>query len=153
MTSRLKGRRRAAHAVIDDLADWATRRDDVVAVAVVGSYARRAERMASDVDIMILAADPDELTNVHWFLKLRPNARLIRSMNWGPVRERRMRLASGLQVELNFATVSWAVLPLDAGTRRVLGDGHRIIYDTGILAAAVAALQPTWNSTCVTAER
>ena len=140
MTSRLKGRRRAAHAVIGEVAEWAAKRDDVVAVAVVGSYARRAERMASDVDIMILANDPDALTDLSWFLKLRPNARLIRSMSWGAVRERRMRLPSGLQVELNFATVSWATVPLDAGTRRVLSDGHRIVYDTGLLAAAVEGL-------------
>lgn len=140
MTSRLKGRRRVAHTVIEDIADWAIKRDEVVAVAVVGSYARKAERMASDVDIMIFTDDPDELTDVSWFLKLRPNAQLIRSMSWGPVRERRMRLPSGLHVELNFASASWAVVPLDPGTRRVLGDGHRIIYDTGVLASAVAAL-------------
>lgn len=138
MTARLKGRRRAAHAVIGDIANWAAAHDEVFAVAVVGSYAREAERMASDVDITILANDPDGLSDAAWFRVLRPDARLIRSMNWGPVRERRMRLPSGLQVELNLAPASWAAVPLDAGTRRVLRDGHQIVYDTGILAAAVA---------------
>jgi hypothetical protein len=39
-------------------------------------------------------------------------------------------------VELGFAPSSWATVPLDPGTRRVLADGHRVIYDTGLLAAA-----------------
>jgi len=140
VTTRLKGRRRAAHAVIHDIGTWAATRADVLAVAVVGSYARNAERMASDVDITILTDDPDGLSDDAWFRTLRPNARLIRSMNWGPVRERRMRLPSGLQVELNLAPLSWAAVPLDGGTRRVLSDGHQIIYDTGLLASAIATL-------------
>ncbi|KQZ85566.1 nucleotidyltransferase [Microbacterium sp. Root166] len=140
MTTRLKGRRRDAAAVIEDIAIWAAGRDDVVAVAVVGSYARGAERMGSDVDIIVLADRSDPLTDVGWFRQLRPRARLIRSKEWGPVKERRMRLPSGLQVELGFAASDWAAVPLDPGTRRVLSDGHRIVYDTGILTAAVAAL-------------
>lgn len=140
VTTRLKRRRREAHAVIDDIGNWAAARDDVLAVAVVGSYARGAERMASDVDIVILADDPEGLSEAAWFRILRPDTRLIRSMNWGPVRERRMRLPSGLQVELNLAPSSWAAVPLDAGSRRVLSDGHQIIFDTGLLASAVATL-------------
>jgi hypothetical protein len=140
MTARLKGRRREVAAVIDDIARWAVGQDSVLAVAVVGSYARGAERMASDVDIVIIAEDPCRFTDVAWFRELRPRARLIRSMQWGPVQERRMRLPSGLQIELGFASATWAAVPLDPGTRRVLGDGHRIISGGGILAAAVAAL-------------
>jgi hypothetical protein len=140
MTARLKGRRREAAAVVDAIARWAVGQDSVLAVAVVGSYARGAERMASDVDIVIIAKDPQRFTDVVWFRGLRPRARLIRSMPWGPVLERRMRLPSGLHIELDFAPVTWAAVPLDPGTRRVLGNGHRIISDSGILAAAVAAL-------------
>jgi hypothetical protein len=126
--------------VIDDIRDWAAEDERVRAVALVGSYARSAERMGSDVDIVILTDEPDGLADAGWFQVLRPGARLIRSMEWGPVRERRMRLRSGLHVELGFAPLSWAHVPLDGGTRRVLHDGCRIIYDTGVLEPAIAAL-------------
>jgi hypothetical protein len=96
--------------------------------------------MGSDVDITILTREPDCLADDGWFQTLHPTARLIRSMRWGPVRERRMRLHSGLHVELNYAPLSWAAVPLDSGTARVLGDGHDVIYDTGVLQAAIAAL-------------
>jgi hypothetical protein len=67
-------------------------------------------------------------------------ARLIRTEQWGPVRERRFRLTSGLIVELGIAPSSWADDPLDQGTRRVLRDGHRIVYDTGLLGRAAATV-------------
>lgn len=137
---RLKGRQRAVRAVIDDVRTWATERNDVQAVVLVGSYARQTERMGSDVDLLVLADEPDRLADSGWFEMLRPGARLVRAMNWGPVRERRMRLRSGLQVELGIAPISWAAVPLDEGTRRVLSDGHRLIYDTGVLASAVATV-------------
>jgi predicted nucleotidyltransferase len=61
MTPRLKGRRRAAHQIIGEVAAWAEREDRVRAVALVGSYARRAERMASDVDLVVLSDAPERL--------------------------------------------------------------------------------------------
>jgi predicted nucleotidyltransferase len=140
MSARLKGRRRAVNALLVDVERWAAEHDDVKAVALVGSYARGAERMASDLDLMILADDANALANEDWFVRLRPDARFIRAANWGPVRERRFRLRSGLLVELNFASESWADVPLDAGTRRVLEDGHRILYDTGPLRVAASAV-------------
>ena len=54
-----------------------------------------------------------------------------------------MRLRSGLYVESSCVPLSWAAVPLDAGTRRVLADGDRIIYGTGLLRAAVADLELT----------
>ncbi len=70
-----------------------------------------------------------------------PRARLIRDQLWGPLRERRVRLRSGLQVELGVVTPAWAALPLNPGTARVLGDGCRILHDPeGLLGEALAAL-------------
>ncbi|MGO4536740.1 nucleotidyltransferase domain-containing protein [Leifsonia sp. 2MCAF36] len=139
MTTRLKGRRRQAARVVGDVARWAGSSPLVGAVVLVGSYARGAERMASDVDLVLLSDDPDALADSAWFRDLEPGARLVRSTRWGPVRERRYRLPSGLLVELGFAPVSWAELPLDAGTRRVLADGHRVLYDDGVLQPASEA--------------
>jgi len=37
-------------------------------------------------------------------------------------------------IEYNFSTPSWAAIPVDAGTRRVVNDGMKILFDpTGIL--------------------
>ena len=63
MSARLKGRRRAVNALLVDVERWAAEHDDVKAVALVGSYARGAERMASDLDLMILADDANALAN------------------------------------------------------------------------------------------
>jgi hypothetical protein len=64
-----------------------------------------------------------------WVLSFDPRARLIRDQDWGPLRERRVRLHSGLHVELGVVPPSWAALPLDPGTARVLRHGCRVLYD------------------------
>lgn len=140
MTSRLKGRLRAAHQIIGEVTVWAEQEDRVRALVLVGSYARGSERMASDVDLVVLSDTPESLEDAAWFEQLGPGARLIRSEEWGPVRERRFRLVSGLIVELGIAPSSWADVPLDQGTHRVLRDGHRVLYDTGLLGRAAATV-------------
>ncbi|NAZ77573.1 nucleotidyltransferase [Kineococcus sp. T13] len=143
MTARLKGRRRHADRLLDDLTRWAQGRPHVQALAVVGSYARGHERMASDVDVVILTEDIDSCSLASgWFDRLRPGSMLVRAATWGPVREQRYRLRSGLLAEIGLAPTAWADVPLDAGTRRVLGDGHRILHDPHtVLARAAAALE------------
>lgn len=130
MSSRLKGRRRQAEAVIARLTEWVQNRDDVVGLAVVGSYAYNRPRMASDVDLVLLTTSPDNyLHDLAWAEPLDHRARLIRTAQWGPMSERRIRLTSGLQVELGITTPAWLSLPLDPGTANVLRDGHRILHD------------------------
>ena len=98
--------------------------------------------MASDVDVMILTEDIDSYSLASgWFEQLRPGSKLVRAATWGPVCEQRYRLRSGLLAEIDLAPTAWADVPLDAGTHRVLGDGHRILHDPHtILARAAAAL-------------
>jgi hypothetical protein len=137
VSARFKGRRRQAELLTADLAGWAQGRDDVDAVVLVGSYARGAARLASDVDLVILSPRPARLADdASWFAQLRPGSTLIRAQAWGPLLERRYRLRNGLHVELGLASPTWAASPLDPGTRRVLGDGHVVLHDPhGLLAA------------------
>lgn len=141
MTARLNARRRQAAMVTAAVADWARKSEQVRSVALVGSYARGQERMASDIDILILTDAPDAVAEGEWFRRLQPGSKLVRSAQWGPVQEKRFRLKSGLIVELGIASSSWADLPLDDGSTRVLSDGHRVSLDDGLLAQAVSTLQ------------
>ncbi|MCL3860653.1 nucleotidyltransferase domain-containing protein [Actinotalea sp. K2] len=124
--------------LLADLAGWATSRDDIEAIALVGSCARGQAHEVSDVDVVILTpAFSDLAADETWFTSLRPESDLVRCATWGPVLERRFRLTSGLLVELGLTSPSWAGLSLDPGTHRVLGDGHRIVHDPhGLLARA-----------------
>lgn len=141
MSARLKGRRREVRALLLDITSWAAARDDVEAVVLVGSYARGHPRMGSDVDLVIVSSAVDRLTQDSWFERLRPGSTLVRVMTWGALLERRYRLRSGLHVELGLVSPSWTELPLDPGTRRVLGDGHIVLYDGhGLLLRADGAL-------------
>jgi len=137
----LDDRRREVDRLLPDLAAWARSHDEVDAVALVGSYARGAARASSDVDVVVLSAAHAVLADdLAWFRRVRPGSALLRSATWGPVLERRFRLTSGLVVELGLAPPAWADLPLDAGTRRVLRDGYRILHDPrGLLRRAGVA--------------
>ena len=49
--------------------------------------------------------------------------------NWGVVETLRCFYKGGLELEFNFAPPSWAGVPVDAGTRRVVSDGMQILSD------------------------
>jgi hypothetical protein len=123
------------------VAGWARRRSDVKGLALVGSYARGAARPDSDVDLVLLTDDPAPyLNDDKWLTALTP-AMMMRTKRWGAVVERRFRLESGIEVEINIARPSWANTDsADAGTLRVIRDGIRILYDPlGLLEKLIAA--------------
>jgi predicted nucleotidyltransferase len=129
--------------VIERLTAYATSRDEVRGLVLVGSWARRAARMDSDVDVVVLAAEPAALPAEVW-LDLLAAGRVVRRQWWGPLDEIRVALPSGLEVEVGIVPLSWAATdPVDPGTRRVISDGHRVLYDPdGLLGRLAAACWP-----------
>jgi predicted nucleotidyltransferase len=116
------------------IARWALAQDDVVGAAVVGSWARGAARMDSDIDIVVLTTDKARyLDDDQWVaIVLGESAPIITTQDWGPVTERRVRLSSGLEVEFGFVTPSWATTdPVDPDTARVVRDGCKPLEDSG----------------------
>jgi hypothetical protein len=49
--------------------------------------------------------------------------------DWGRVTSLRTWYADGREVEFGLTTPAWAAQPLDEGTRRVVCDGMRVLYD------------------------
>jgi predicted nucleotidyltransferase len=147
VTPRWRARQDQARRLIAAAAAWAESESLICGIALVGSYAYGRPSMASDVDLVVLTDNPARYTaRTDWVSSFAQHARLIRTAQWGPVTERRLRLRSGLQVDIAFTTPAWAAVPLDAGTRRVLAAGHLILYD------AFSRLQPAARAAAVSAD-
>ena len=100
--------------------------------------------MSSDIDLVLLTENVRHyVARTEWIrAATSEEGSIVRSKAWGPMRERRVELASGLLVEYGFAPPSWAsVDPLDSGTASVVADGCRILYDSdGMLEELVSAV-------------
>ncbi len=164
-----EARRKEFESVRRAVITWAERDEAIVAVLLVGSWARDAATMASDVDVVVIGETDRFINDADRFINdadrfiddadrfiddadgsqaepdwiepvLGPGSRLVRSADWGAVIERRAKLPSGCEVEFGFAQTSWAAVdPVDAGTRRVVTDGCRIWYDSTGLLSRLLA--------------
>ena len=116
---------------LDDFTRWASAQPDIQAAALVGSYARGAARETSDVDLVILADTPDlYLQNTEW---LRRFGTVLRQQieDYGLLTSIRVWYSNGLEVEYGLTGLQWVAQPLDAGTRRVIADGMRVLFERG----------------------
>jgi ribosomal protein S18 acetylase RimI-like enzyme/predicted nucleotidyltransferase len=145
--------------ILDLIAKWVRARQDIRGLALVGSHASGTARTDSDIDLVVLATAPAVLrADTSWLEAIDWSSARVRIANWddedyGIAWSRRVRLNSGAELEISFAPVAWAFTdPVDAGTRRVVSDGCRILHDPdGLLAhlcravkgSIGAALRPT----------
>jgi len=116
--------------VMQRAAQWARTQPDIRALLLVGSWARDAARPDSDVDLVVLTTTPEWYSpDGAWTRELGAVA-ISRVQQGGAIAERRIVLPSGLEVEVGIGPLSWAQIdPVDAGTRRVVTDGCRILHD------------------------
>ncbi len=109
--------------------DWAAAQSDVLAVALVGSHARGAATPASDVDLVIMTTHPRRyLDDTGWVGAFGVVAQQ-QFEDWGKVTSVRVWYKGGQEVEFGLTTPDWLAQPLDAGTRAVIADGARILFD------------------------
>ncbi len=108
---------------------WASKRPDILGVALVGSFARNEATEASDIDLVIIAGDPQTyLKNTQWAERFGPNARK-RLEIYGKVTSLRVWYTGGPEVEYGFADETGPVVPLDEGTKKVISGGMRILTE------------------------
>lgn len=119
------------------LVRWAEADARIAAAALAGSHARGEARPDSDIDVVLLSETPDAFfADDSWLTQVGVVARR-REERWGPVRTLRVWLDDGTELELNFTTPDWARTPLDAGTRRVVEGGFRVLFDRAGAFAAI----------------
>lgn len=116
-------------AFLEAFGDWVRSQPEVVAVVLVGSYARGAATESSDVDLVILTSDVDKYLRDRSWLSLFGNVTGCREEDYGRVTSLRVFYSDRMEVEYGFSTPDWADLPLDAGTLKVITDGMKVLYD------------------------
>ena len=116
-------------AFLEKFTYWAREQFDIEGAALIGSYAGGAATETSDVDLMILTTNASRYLDDHKWLSVFGEIARSQNETWGVVETVRAFYRTGLEVEYNFATPSWAAIPIDAGTRRVVNDGIKVVFD------------------------
>ena len=100
--------------------------------------------MDSDVDVVLLVDDVAPYVSSDQWTREIGAERIVGTMSWGAITERRLALQPGLELDVAIGTPDWACVdPIDAGTRRVVSDGIRILHDPeGLLDAVLRQAQP-----------
>jgi nucleotidyltransferase-like protein len=133
-------REREVERLIGTVTAWVRQRSDVFAAAMVGSWARGEARMDSDVDVVLLTEDAAAFIDSDVWAQEWGAAFIIRTQPWGVLTERRLALASGLEVDVGVVAPSWASLsPLDPGTAKVVAGGLIPLHDPHRLLDALVA--------------
>lgn len=119
--------------IIDDfiskLRDFSAETEHIESVLLVGSYARGTSSDSSDIDIVIITAEKEKMTENQSFTEKFGEVLKRQTEYYGACTSIRVWYSDGKEVEFGIVAPSWISQPLDEGTRRVLSDGFRIIAD------------------------
>jgi predicted nucleotidyltransferase len=119
-----------AERVCDIAVAWGQDDLSIRAIGLAGSYARGSPRADSDVDLVVLTENPTRLLEEDGWHQRFGDVELVRSEEFGVLVERRLRLPSGLEIEVGIAPTSWAATdPVDTGTQCVVRDGFTILFE------------------------
>ncbi len=127
---------------LETLNVWAAREPGILAAALVGSHARGTARSESDIDVIIVVDDPASYLQTPQWLEHFGDIRSVSIEDWGLVQSRRVQYADGMEVEFGITVRQWAGTdPIDEGTRQVVSNGMRVLYDPeGLLESLTQSL-------------
>lgn len=119
-----------ADEFIAKVKSWSGRDDRVLAAGLCGSHARGEARPDSDIDFCILTSAPISLLEDRsWIYDFGADARVAEAVeDYNLVQSIRV-FYGATEAEFGITDQSWAELPIDAETARVMNDGLRILYD------------------------
>jgi hypothetical protein len=132
----------AADSLIENVRRWAEPRADVRALVLVGSRARGIALPDSDIDLVLVCADPLLYRNDRDWLSAFGEPTNISLEDWGQVQSLRVSYADGAEVEFGITSVEWTAVPVDPGTAEVLRSGNAVLLDRdGRVGAMLRAFQ------------
>jgi len=116
---------------LSDITQWASEQADVIALALVGSYARNAAKESSDVDLILITEQPEHYLNTQDWYHQFGAVEKQQVEDYGLVTSIRVWYTDGLEVEYGITDERWAAVPLDEGSRQVIADGMQVLFERG----------------------
>jgi predicted nucleotidyltransferase len=130
---RLTGTQQQLRQFLSKFKQWVASQPDILAVALVGSYARNEVTGDSDIDLVILARKPKTyLKDTRWAQRF-GTIRRERVEHYGKVTSLRVWYLGSYEVEYGFTDERWSDSPLDEGTKRVISGGLQILSERASL--------------------
>lgn len=114
---------------INKIKQWGTENTNIKSIIIVGSYAKGTNKATSDIDLIIITTNKDEMLNNQNFIELFGEVERTQTEYYGACTSVRVWYKNGPEVEFGLVTPDWIAQPLDKGTYRVLSDGYNIIID------------------------
>ena len=108
---------------------WAATEEGIHAVALVGSHARNTATSESDVDLIVITSPPNIYLEYTQWTSLFGRVLRHQLEHYGNCTSLRVWYDEGFEVEYGFVDESWAALPLNEGTRKVVTDGMKILFE------------------------
>jgi len=110
---------------------WSESQSNIIAIALVGSYARGEATESSDVDLVIITASPEAIINNPAWIENFGCPNKVNLEDWGKVQSIRALYPNGLEVEFVITGMNWLAQPIDEGTVSVIKDGIQVVFERG----------------------
>ena len=108
---------------------WAATEAGIHAVALTGSHARETATENSDVDLIVVVSPPNiYLQHTQW-TRLFGTVLRDHQESYGKCASLRVWYDEGFEVEYGFVDESWAMLPADEDTRKIVSDGMKVMFE------------------------
>jgi hypothetical protein len=130
--------------IVAPVVAWAERRSDILGLAVAGPWARGTASGDSDIDLILLAAEPQAFRTSDWLDEIRwPAGRVAdwHDAEYGVAWSRHLQLMLPCEIEFTFCSPAWAEIdPVDAGTAQVVSGGCRVLLDKSAMFKRLLAV-------------
>ena len=101
---------------------------NIIAVLLVGSYARNKQKEGSDIDLVIITEEKEKLIIEDKWIKIFGKPKGKSFEEWGEIKSIRVKYKE-YEIEFGIGTRRWIRIPLDKGTEKVLRDGYIILFE------------------------
>ncbi len=135
--------------LLSALKSWSDANSRVRGLALVGSWgAEDRQHAEADADIVLVVDDLDSFRHASaWMSEIDWTAAGLGPGHWsecdyGRACSRHLTFEDGAEIEVSFVPPEWAsVEPVDPVTRRVAGNGMRVVHDPdGLMGRLLTAL-------------